>query len=152
MANVGAITLSPGASNIVPAKATLWLELRAPEAGLMERLEARLLAEAHQCAEQFSLGLEVAVKGKHPPVLMDRGVQDAIRFACSQLGLKTVDLFSGAWHDTQSLAGICPVGMFFVPSQHGASHSPREFTTWDDCLTGANVLLQTALRLAVGNV
>lgn len=61
-----------------------------------------------------------------------------------------IDLFSGAWHDAQSLVGICPVGMLFVPSQGGASHSVREFTTWEDCLTGANVLLQAALELTVG--
>jgi hydantoinase/carbamoylase family amidase len=152
VANVGAITLSPGAFNIVPAKATLWLELRTPEAGQMEQLEARLLADAHLAAERFGLRLEVEMKGKHPPTLMDQGVQDAIRSACLQLGVKWVDLFSGAWHDAQSLAGICPVGMLFVPSQDGASHSPREFTTWDDCLTGANVLLHAALRLAMDQV
>ncbi len=152
VANVGAITLSPGAFNIVPAKATLWLELRAPDAGQMEKLEARLLADAHLAAERFSLSLEIEMKGKHYPTPMDKGVQDAIRSACLQLGLKWIDLFSGAWHDAQSLAGICPVGMLFVPSQDGASHSPREFTSWDDCLNGANVLLQAALRLAMGQV
>jgi N-carbamoyl-L-amino-acid hydrolase len=54
---------------------------------------------------------------------------------------------SGAGHDGQSLADMCPVGMIFVPSVDGASHSPREFTKWEDCVNGANVLLQAALRL-----
>ena len=60
-----------------------------------------------------------------------------------------VSFFSGAGHDAQSLAGVCPVGMVFVPSVGGASHSPREFTRWVDCVNGANVLLQAALRMAL---
>jgi beta-ureidopropionase / N-carbamoyl-L-amino-acid hydrolase len=63
------------------------------------------------------------------------------------LGLSSTVLASGAIHDGQSLAEMCPIGMIFVPSVDGASHAPREFTKWEDCMNGANVLLQTALRL-----
>jgi acetylornithine deacetylase/succinyl-diaminopimelate desuccinylase-like protein len=59
-----------------------------------------------------------------------------------------MSLSSGAGHDGQSFDGLCPVGMIFVPSGDGASHSAREFTEWEDCVNGANVLLQTALRLS----
>ncbi len=151
VANVGAMAFVPGAFNIVPAKVMLSLELRTPEADLLERLEARLLSEARLAADQFGLGLEIDLKGKHAPVPMDQSVQRAIRSVCDRLGFRSIDLFSGAWHDAQSLVGICPVGMLFVPSQGGASHSAREFTTWEDCLTGANVLLQAALELAVSH-
>jgi acetylornithine deacetylase/succinyl-diaminopimelate desuccinylase-like protein len=68
--------------------------------------------------------------------------------ACDDLGLTHVSLASGAGHDGQSLAGLCPVGMLFVPSVEGASHSPRELTEWTDCVNGANALLETVLRLA----
>jgi len=54
---------------------------------------------------------------------------------------------SGAIHDAQSLVDVCPVGMIFVPSVNGTSHSPFEFTKWEDCVNGANVLLHAALRL-----
>ena len=74
-------------------------------------------------------------------------VQRAYADACDDLGLTYVSLTSGAGHDAQSLADFCPVGMIFVPSVDGASHSPREFTKWEDCVNGANVLLQTALSL-----
>jgi acetylornithine deacetylase/succinyl-diaminopimelate desuccinylase-like protein len=85
--------------------------------------------------------------GKHSPSLMSDTVQRAYAEACDELGLTHVSLTSGAGHDAQSLADLCPVGMIFVPSVEGASHSPREFTKWEDCVNGANVLLQTALRL-----
>ncbi|HZJ24073.1 MAG TPA: M20/M25/M40 family metallo-hydrolase, partial [Anaerolineales bacterium] len=76
-------------------------------------------------------------------------VQRAYAEACNDLGLTHTSLTSGAGHDGQSLADLCPVGMIFVPSVDGASHSPREFTKWEDCVNGANVLLQTVLRLGI---
>ena len=79
---------------------------------------------------------------------MSSEVQRAYAEACEYLGLTHVSLTSGAGHDGQSLADLCPVGMIFVPSVAGASHSPREFTEWDDCVNGANVLLHTVLKLA----
>jgi N-carbamoyl-L-amino-acid hydrolase len=55
---------------------------------------------------------------------------------------------SGAGHDAQNLSSLCPAGMIFIPSVGGASHSPREFSERQDCLNGANVLLQAALQMA----
>jgi N-carbamoyl-L-amino-acid hydrolase len=54
---------------------------------------------------------------------------------------------SGAGHDAQMMARLCPMGMIFVPSVDGISHSPRELTTWDDCTRGADVLLDTVLAM-----
>lgn len=79
---------------------------------------------------------------------MDASIQSAITAACDSLKLTHVPLASGAGHDGQSLADVCPVGMIFVPSVEGASHSAREHTEWSDCVNGANVLLQTVLGLA----
>jgi N-carbamoyl-L-amino-acid hydrolase len=63
------------------------------------------------------------------------------------LGLSHVALASGAIHDGQAFDGICPIGMIFVPSVDGASHALREFTRWEDCVNGANVLLQTVVKM-----
>jgi N-carbamoyl-L-amino-acid hydrolase len=54
---------------------------------------------------------------------------------------------SGAGHDAQMMAKLVPMGMIFVPSVEGVSHSPKELTRWPDCANGANVLLQTILRI-----
>jgi N-carbamoyl-L-amino-acid hydrolase len=67
--------------------------------------------------------------------------------AVKGLGLSSQTLPSGAGHDAQDLARICPMGMIFVPSVKGISHSPNEFTRPEDVVNGANVLLQTILRL-----
>ncbi len=146
--NVGRMDFFPGAFNIVPARVDLALEFRSPEAAQFQRLNAALLDLAREQADRFALDLKLESLGKHEPCPMDPSVQDAITAACDGLRLTHVSLPSGAGHDGQSLAGLCPVGMLFVPSVDGASHSPREFTEWSDCVNGANALLQTALRLA----
>ena len=56
-----------------------------------------------------------------------------------------MELPSGAGHDAQSLAAITPSGMVFVPAVGGVSHDPAEETAWEDCVNGANVLLNAAV-------
>ena len=147
--NVGNMDFSPGAFNIVPAQVDVSLEFRSPEEEKFKRLDSILLAHAQEAAGRFGLELKIESLGKHSPSLMDDHVQSTFASSCEELGLSHISLTSGAGHDGQSFEGICPVGMIFVPSKDGASHSPREFTQWEDCVNGANVLLQTVLKLAL---
>ena len=80
-----------------------------------------------------------------PPAVANVDIQANIEAAAAELGLKTMRLSSGAGHDAHMAAKIGPMGMIFVPSVDGISHSPKEFTRWQDCANGANVLLQTIL-------
>lgn len=146
--NVGKMEFAPGAFNIVPAGVDVALEFRSPDEEQFKRLDAALIESAKTEAARFGLELRVEFLGKHSPSLMSDKVQRAFAEACDDLGLTHTSLTSGAGHDGQSLADLCPVGMIFVPSVEGASHSPREFTKWEDCVNGANVLLQAALKLA----
>jgi len=129
----------------VPERATLSLEYRAPREHEFKNLETALLQLAEKCAREYGLEVEIIFLDKHPPVLMSRSMQALITRTAADLGLKSMPLASGACHDAQSLAKVCPAGMIFVPSKAGASHSAREFTRWEDCVNGANVLLQSAL-------
>jgi N-carbamoyl-L-amino-acid hydrolase len=147
--NVGKMEFAPGAFNIVPAQVDVSLEFRSPEEREFKRLDSVLLARAREEVRRFGLELNIEFLGKHSPTLMNDQVQHTFAEACNDLGLRHISLISGAGHDGQSFDGLCPVGMIFVPSKEGASHSAREFTEWDDCVNGANVLLQTALRLAI---
>lgn len=146
--NVGNMRFRPGAFNIVPAQVDVSLEFRSADDSAFDRLDSALLARAHVEADRFGLDLKTDFLGRHAPTPMRGPVQDTFADSCESLGLKYTSLVSGAGHDAQSFAGICPVGMIFVPSVNGTSHSPSEFTLWEDCVNGANVLLQTALRLA----
>jgi N-carbamoyl-L-amino-acid hydrolase len=146
--NVGKMDFAPGAFNIVPARVDVSLEFRSPDEKEFKRLDAALLLLANTEATRFGLELKYENLGKHSPGIMSDKVQQAYVSACDDLGLTHTSLTSGAGHDGQSLADLCPVGMIFVPSVNGTSHSPKEFTEWEDCVNGANVLLQAVLRLA----
>jgi len=147
--NVGKMEFAPGAFNIVPARVDVSLEFRSPDEEEFNELDAALLVLAKTEALHFGLELKFENLGKHSPSIMSDKVQRAYAEACEDLGLTHTSLTSGAGHDGQSLADLCPVGMIFVPSVNGTSHSPKEFTKWDDCVNGANVLLQAAFRLGV---
>ena len=85
--------------------------------------------------------------GHYAPALATPAVQSAIERVASRMNLAHVRLPSGAGHDAQMAATLGPMGMIFVPSIGGVSHSPRERTEWDDCARGADVLLATLLEV-----
>jgi beta-ureidopropionase / N-carbamoyl-L-amino-acid hydrolase len=147
--NVGKMEFTPGAFNTVPARVDVSLEFRSADDLEFDRLDAALLALARSEAERFGLELKTDFRGRHSPTPMSNSVQQTFADSCDALGLSHTSLISGAGHDGESFAAICPTGMIFVPSVNGTSHSSQEFTRWEDCVNGTNVLLQTVLRLAV---
>ncbi len=148
VATVGNMDFEPGASNVVPQAVIVSLEFRAEEEAALEAMEEALLGLAGLEAERYGLELDVESLGSGRPARMDTRVQEMFQKAAETLGLAHTFLHSGAGHDAQCLARICPTGMIFVPSVGGFSHSSREYTEWHDCVNGANVLLQAALLLA----
>jgi N-carbamoyl-L-amino-acid hydrolase len=146
--NVGQMSFKPGAFNIIPGVAELSLEFRSPDPKQLAELEATLLGLAHVVARQYRLRLSVEPAGKCEPAPMSQRAQSAIRTAADSLALSHTALPSGAGHDAQSLAPLTDAGMIFIPSREGISHAPQEFSEWDDCVNGANVLLRAALNLA----
>ena len=148
VATVGQMRLEPGAFNVVPGRAEAALEFRSHDLGQLDAMESALLARAKEDAERFGLGLAVEPVARWEPTPLDPDTQAALARAADSLGLSHVALASGAGHDAQALARVCPSGMVFVPSVGGVSHDPRELTRWDDCENGANVLLLAVLDLA----
>lgn len=146
--NVGQMAFSPGGINIIPGTAVLSLEFRSPDSSQLDALDAVLQNLAQKQAERLGLGIEMEFLSDSLPAPMDKDVQRMIAEMAVSLGLTHISLPSGAGHDAQNLSPVCPTGMIFVPSIDGLSHSPGEFTRQEDCINGANVLLQTALRMA----
>jgi N-carbamoyl-L-amino-acid hydrolase len=144
----GNIDFTPGAFNVVPQTASVSLEFRADDIQTLDAMETAVYEEAGIAADGFGLDLTIEKLQRTVPVHLDSRMQKTLSSAAEQLGLFNVYLSSGAGHDAQAMALICPAGMIFVPSENGASHSCREYTRWQDCVNGANVLLQAALSLA----
>jgi beta-ureidopropionase / N-carbamoyl-L-amino-acid hydrolase len=144
---VGKIQAFPGAFNIVPGKVATSLGLRDLDAAKVQMLFERLQAEVRQIETATGTKFDFKQVNSSKPALTDTRIRQAIDDTAKQLGLTTKLLPSGAGHDAQEIADLCPVGMIFVPSRDGISHSPREFSKPEDITNGANVLLHSLLKL-----
>ena len=144
---VGRIQAFPGAYNVIPGKVTTTLGLRDLDAAKVRGLFEKIEAEARQI--EAATGTKFAFKSINatPPAPTDERIRRIIDESARGLGLSTRSLPSGAGHDAQEMAHLCPVGMIFIPSRDGISHSPREFSRPEEIANGTNVLLQTVLKL-----
>jgi N-carbamoyl-L-amino-acid hydrolase len=147
---VGRLLVKPGAPNVIPGQVDLTVELRDLSTEKIERLWRDIHTEALATAKKFDVTLDHTLQHVNPPALSTPAVRAVIAEAVQGLGLSSQTMPSGAGHDAQDLARIGPMGMIFVPSVNGISHSPLELTRPQDVTNGANVLLQTILRLDQG--
>ena len=144
---VGHLEVFPNARNVVPGRVKATLELRDLDAAKVGEIGKRIAARAGAIAADTGTEIVLRQVETDPPALATPRIQHEIETAAAGLGFKTMHLPSGAGHDAQILAKVTEMGMIFVPSLRGISHSPKEATPWPDCANGANVLLQTLLRL-----
>jgi N-carbamoyl-L-amino-acid hydrolase len=145
---VGQLDVSPNAPNIVPGMVRLVIELRDLSAAKIAALGEQIRTRAREIATLTNTEIEIRPAAHHEAALATPEVQKSIETAAAGLGLRTQRLPSGAGHDAQAMATLGPMGMIFVPSVAGISHSPKEFTRWEDCANGANVLYRTVLDWA----
>ncbi len=144
---VGHLEVFPNVRNIVPGRAVCSIELRDLGAAKIGAIAARIEARAKAIATDTGTAITITAIEKDPAALADPAIQRQIEAAAASLGFSAMHLPSGAGHDAASMAQVGPMGMIFVPSVGGVSHSPRELTAWADCANGADVLLQTLLRV-----
>lgn len=144
---VGRIEALPGAYNVIPGEVMLGLDLRDLDAGKIELLYRKIVAEAQQIAQATSTTFQFKEVTVDVPAPTDQRIRQIIGDSAKELGLTTKLMPSGATQDAQNMARLAPMGMIFVPSIGGISHSPREYSRPEDITNGANVLLLTLLKL-----
>lgn len=147
-ATCGMIAFEPNAINVIPGKAVFTVDLRNSDGEALIETEKHLYARAKEI--ETSDGVTISI---HPlehvlPVKFDLAIVDIIEQTATALDIPFRRMVSGAGHDAQLMAGMCPTAMLFVPSRAGISHNPAEYSSPEDLETGANVLLHAALRLA----
>lgn len=145
---VGHLEVSPNASNVIPGEVKMSVELRDLSSAKLDRLGAKVQARAAAIAAEWRTPIQMTRLERHDPAVAAVEVQRAIEAAAGRLRLDTRHLPSGAGHDAQMMAKRMPMGMIFVPSVGGISHSPKEYTAQQDCANGANALIETVLSLA----
>ena len=144
---VGRIQALPGAPNVIPGKVVLSLELRDLDAAKIEMLYQKVRSEADQIARTNRVTFDFKEININIPAPTDARIRALIDQSAKELGLTTKQMPSGAGHDAQDMARLAPVGMIFIPSVGGISHSPKEFSRPKDIENGANVLLGTLMKL-----
>jgi len=146
--NCGDVEVKPGAFNIIPSEACLNIECRHVSETLMNEMETAIIGIARECAASYDLTVTMEPIARIPAASMAPEMIEAIERSASELNLTHMRLISYAGHAAQVMSRFTPSGMIFVPSVGGVGHRPEEFTEWDDVVNGANVLLQTILKLA----
>lgn len=142
---VGYARVEPGARNVVPGRVEFPLELRDLDTSKLLRIWARIQERFLQISQEENVKLDCVPVQASEPALSDAAIQRDIRDAAAAAGYTSMDLPSGAGHDAQQMAHLGPIGMIFVPSRRGISHSPSEYSSPDDVANGAEVLYRTIL-------
>jgi len=145
---VGKVDLHPNLTNVVPARATLTLDVRNTDEELLRTAERRISAHVDEVAAREGVRIERRTLARFEPVTFDERVVAMVEHHARARGLSVRRMPSGAGHDAQMLARVCPTGMVFVPSVKGISHNPAEHTEPADLVAGADVLLGVVLELA----
>jgi beta-ureidopropionase / N-carbamoyl-L-amino-acid hydrolase len=148
VATVGMLDVTPNLVNVVPSKVVFSLDLRNTDEERLKDAEARVFAACRASATDEGCEISMRTLARFEPVEFDEGMIELVEATAQRLGHSTKRMPSGAGHDAQMLARVCPTSMVFVPSVNGLSHNIAEYTTPADVEAGANVLLQVVLDRA----
>jgi len=144
---VGKVDIHPNLTNVVAAKATITLDVRNTDEDLLKNAESKIAEYLKVVASAEGVKITTRELARFEPVVFDDRVIACVEKIAKDQGNSVQRMPSGAGHDAQMLARVCPSGMIFVPSVKGISHNPAEFTETVDLIAGANILLHTMLSL-----
>ena len=147
VATVGKIKSFPGAPNVIPGMVNASLEIRDLDGKKINSIFKNIKSSSENIAKNTGTEFKFKQTINIIPEPTNRRVSWAINQAAQDLQLSSKFMPSGAGHDAQEMAVICPIGMIFIPSKEGISHSPKEYSSPKDIANGANVLLHTVLKL-----
>ena len=148
VATVGRLEVTPNSANTIPGRVRMTVDLRERRPEQLERAEAQVRAEVDALAARHRIETRCERTIASRPAAMDSALRKAICASADSLGLSYRTLSSGAGHDAQIMATVTPTAMIFAPSIGGVSHVPQEDTSDDDLVSGAELLLHAAHRLA----
>ncbi len=149
VATVGYITCEPNQANVIPGKVQFTLDIRDLHPQKIDEAVKRIMNVIERVCQERRLTFEINPRSDTPPVVLSENIVKLIEESARKRNIKTLRMASGALHDSSIFPEITEVGMIFVPSKAGRSHCPEEFTDLKDIGTGAEVLLDTLLKLSV---
>jgi N-carbamoyl-L-amino-acid hydrolase len=145
---VGQVTFSPNSRNVLPGRVVFTVDIRSPNQDKLDRMRARIEAEAAKICEGLGVGCAVEAVGHFDPVTFAPELVARVRGAAERLGYSHRDIISGAGHDACWAAKVAPTTMVFCPCVDGLSHNEAEEITPDWAEKGANVLFHAVVETA----
>jgi N-carbamoyl-L-amino-acid hydrolase len=145
---VGGLEVAPNATNVVPGRVELEVDVRSIDAESIERVVAAARAALEDIADERGVETDFARPFDLEPTPMADRCSAALRRAGDRAGVPTRSLHSGAAHDSMHVADVTDAGMLFAPSRDGVSHNPREWTDWTDCAAATRVFAGAVAALA----
>ena len=147
LANMGFFRAEPNNVNVVPERVVATLDLRNPHADHLAQAEKNIRDYRAGLEKDGDLKITIRDLARFAPTSFSEHVIGKVEAAAKSLNLPVRRMISGAGHDAQMMAPLCPTAMIFVPSVGGLSHNPKELTRDADLVAGADVLLQVVMDL-----
>lgn len=147
VATVGEISCTPNMPNVIPGEVSFTVDIRDVKETGIDRALALLEQAMAEVSDESGVQISLETIGRSSPVVLSDRVVSAVRDAAAACGVPYIDMNSGAVHDAAMLAGVTDVGMIFVPSADGRSHTPEEYTAPEDIALGCQALLNAAIAL-----
>ncbi len=138
----------PISPNTIPERLECTLDLRHPEADVLEEMEARMREIVSAAGARFDVGHTITRQNESPPVAFAETYIAGVESSCRELGFSSRRLVSGAGHDACYVALHCPTSMIFIPCDDGLSHNEAENITMEEAAKGASVLFGAVLDVA----
>ena len=145
---VGVLVPHPGAANVIPGAVRMTFDIRDSHRESRNRAVDLLRSEIESICARRDIAWQLKTTSSVDPVDPYPGLVNLLAASADHLGIAAHKMVSGAAHDAMIMADIAPVGMVFVPSVEGISHSPREYTSPEDIASGTMVMLGAVLEVA----
>lgn len=145
---VGQLFVTPNVPNVIPGEVEFTVDARHPRESMLNDFCERFANRFIKIVEEMGLGLTLNKWHEIEPVPMNTSLNEKLQEICVKNNISYQVMNSGAGHDSQLFARICPAAILFVPSKSGISHSPFEYTSIGDLETGLQVLTQLLHQLA----
>jgi len=144
---VGAMKIEPGVINAIPGRAELSVDIRSITAEAKKRVVRLVQARIREIARRRKIRAEILPLREEDPVSLDKRLIRLLTECCESRNIAYEIMPSGAGHDAMQMAKVTPAGMLFIPSRRGISHSPLEWSEPEDICLGAQLLLDSIIRI-----
>lgn len=147
-ATIGRVTTIPGSVNVIPGECRFSVDIRDTDSDSKKQLMEKLISQFPEIERERGVKIDIVTYNEDIPVKCNKEIMDIIEKHMKKYGMEYEYLLSGPYHDSLFVGHFAPVAMIFVPSKNGISHSPEEWTDFEDIAAGTDILAETLLELS----